>query len=1155
MATESFIFPASFAQQRLWFLDQLHPSQSVYNMAYSVRFEAPIKFTELERSLNEIVRRHESLRTMFTSIDGQPMQVIKTRRDLTLPLVEFTQLLPAEREVQSRRYAEQEAGRPFDLAAGPLLRTTLMRFGEKENVLLVVMHHIVSDAWSMGIFLRELATLYEAFSQNRQSPLPELPVQYADYAAWQRERLQGDALEEQISYWREHLRGAPPVLELAADRPRPAVQTFKGARRYTGLPAGLVDRLRALSRAEGVTLFMTMLAAFDVLLWRYSEQNDVTVGTPIAGRNRSELEGLIGFFANALPLRANLSDNPTFRNFVSRVRETALEAHAHQDAPLDKLVEELRPERRLSHTPLFQVMFSFENTPPALEFPGLNMKWLEVDHGTSRGDLLLFATDKGAELSCMWEYSTDLFDGETIEQMMSSYRTLLESILDQPEKRIGYLEIWTESQREQLLVQSHGDQSEQAAPVCIQQLFEAQAERTPESIAVVSGEQSLTYRALNARANQLAHHLQKLGVGPETPVGVCLERSAELAVALLGVLKAGGAYVPVDPHYPAERLAFMLKDSSVPVLLTQKHLLKTLPALSIEIVCVDDQAQLADEQAGALKRNPSSTVTPENLAYVIYTSGSTGWPKGVQVRHETVIHLFAATRNQLGFREGDIWTVVHSNAFDFSVWEIWGSLLQGGTLVVVPLEVVQSPADFYDLLCAQRVTILNQTPSALRELLRSRAQARTVDRDWSVRLIVCGGDALDQELAAQLSELGIPVWNFYGPTESTVWTTCGLVTQTEVSANLNSIGHPIADLQVYLLDRQLQLVPNGVAAELFIGGAGLARGYLNRPELTAEKFIPNPFSAQPGSRLYRTGDLVRRQRDGKLEFAGRIDTQVKLRGFRVELGEIEAALSQHPYIAQAVVILREDRPGDKTLVAYLVAKDGKTFDAGELRKYLQVSLPDYMVPAAFVTLEAMPLTPNKKVDRRLLPSPDYSTAEQSSGFVAARTPIEEIVADIWARVLGLEKVGVNDNFFALGGHSLLATQVMSRLHDAFQVDLPLRALFEHATVAGLAETIEDAQLREEGLQAPPPLRAVEREGRLPLSFAQQRLWFLDQLEPGSPSTIFRARLGCAVCWTSALCHRHSMKLSGGMKHCARRLSLRMECLFSGLLTLSLGRYR
>ena len=1113
MASKSFIFPASFAQQRLWFLDQMDPSQSVYNMVYAVRFETALDPAVLEKSLNEIVRRHESLRTTFTSIDGQPMQVIEAHRNFTLPVVELSQLPPTEREAQSRQYAEQEAGRTFDLAAGPLLRTTLMRQGERESVLLVVMHHIVSDGWSMGIFLRELATLYEAFAAGRQSPLPEIPIQYADYATWQREWLQGDVLEEQLSYWRLHLGGAPAALELAADRPRPAIQTFKGARRYTELPAGLVDRLRTLSRAEGVTLFMTMLAAFDVLLWRYSGQADVVVGTPMAGRNASELEGLIGFFANTLPLRANLADNPTFRELLGRVREMALEAHAHQDVPFDRLVEELRPERSLGHTPLFQVIFAFENTSQSLEFPGLKMKWLEVDRGTSRCDLSLFATDTGAELSCMWEYSTDLFDSETIEQMMSSYRRLLESILDHREEKIGYLEIWTENERRQVTESSSAPSDSKTAgqtnAVCMHELFEAQATRTPDSIAVVSGAQSLTYRELNTRANQLAHHLQKLGVGPEVPVGVCLERSAELIVALLGVLKAGGAYVPVDPDYPAERAAFMLEDSNVPVLLTQKHLLETLPVLSARIVCVDDQPQLADAHTDDSALNPTSTVTRENLAYVIYTSGSTGRPKGVQVRHETVVHLFAATREQLGFRAGDIWTVVHSSAFDFSVWEIWGSLLQGGTLVVVPLEVVQSPAELYDLLCAQRVTILNQTPSALRELLRARTQLLseppavaggpllTTHRDWSVRLIVCGGDALDRELAAQLSELGIPVWNFYGPTESTVWTTCGLIAQTEVSATLNSIGYPISDLQVYLLDQQLQPVPFGVAAELFIGGAGLARGYLNRPALTAEKFIPDPLSQQPGARLYRTGDLVRRRRNGSLEFAGRLDTQVKLRGFRVELGEIETALSQHPDIAQAVVIVREDRPSDKRLVAYLVAQAGKTLERSELSKYLQVSLPDYMVPSIFVTLEAMPLTANKKVDRRLLPAPDYAAAEQAGSFVAPRTPIEEVVAEIWARVLGLERVGVNDNFFALGGHSLLATQVISRLHDAFQVDLPLRALFERATVAGLAEKIAEAQLREEGLQTP-PLRAVDRTARLPLSFAQQRLWFLDQLEPGSP---------------------------------------------------------
>jgi len=1110
-------------------------------MVYAVRFENSLNFAVLEKSLDEIVRRHESLRTTFTSVDGQPMQVIWPHQDCSLPLVDFSESPTEAREAHSRKFAEQEAGRPFDLAAGPLLRTTLMRLGEQENVLLVVMHHIISDGWSMGIFLKELATLYEALSQNRQSTrpgLPELPVQYADYAAWQREWLQGDVLDEQLSFWRAHLVGAPAALELASDRPRPATQTFRGARRYGELPASLMDRLRSLSRTEGVTLFMTMLAAFDVLLWRYSGQADIVVGTPIAGRSRAELEGLIGYFANTLPLRANLSENPTFRDLLNRVRESSLEAYQHQDVPFDLLVKELQPERSLSHTPLFQVIFAFENTPQSLEFPGLKMKWLDVDRGTSRCDLSLFATDKGAELSCMWEYSTDLFDGETIEQMMSSYRTLLESILDQPERKVGYLEIWSASQRRQLISRSLGkslaslrdSESLQNATtaVCMQQLFEAQAARIPDALALVSGNERLTYQELNSRANLLAHHLQQLGVGPEIPVGVCLERSAALIVALLAVLKAGGAYVPVDPDYPADRLAFMLQDSDVAVLLTQKDLLDTLPALSMRIVCVDDQAQSADENDGELTRNPLtqnpvSNVAPENLAYVIYTSGSTGRPKGVQVRHETVVHLFAATRDQLGFREGDVSTVVHSSAFDFSVWEIWGSLLQGGTLVVVPLEVVQSPGELYDLLCRERVTILNQTPSALRELLQVRERGHPariesqhpariesqhqVDlaRNWNVRLIVCGGDALDQELAAQLSQLGIPVWNFYGPTESTVWTTCGLVAQTEGLAALNSIGHPIADLEVYLLDQQLELAPCGVAAELFIGGAGLARGYLNRPELTAEKFIPHPLTRQAGARLYRTGDLVRRRRDGQLEFAGRIDTQVKLRGFRVELGEIEAALNQHPKITQAVVIIREDRPGDKRLIAYLVAKDGQTLVPSELREHLQVSLPDYMLPSMFAMLEAMPLTPNRKVDRRQLPAPDAAATDRSSAFVAARTPLEEIVADIWARVLGVERISIHDNFFALGGHSLLATQVISRLHDAFHVDLPLRALFERATVAGLAERIEEAQRTEEGLQTPPLLPA-QRSSSLPLSFAQQRLWFLDQLEPGSPFyNISRAR--------------------------------------------------
>jgi amino acid adenylation domain-containing protein len=1104
---DPFLFPASFAQQRLWFLEQFDPGKSIFHLLYAVRFDGRLNLCALEQAVNEVARRHESLRTSFVTIDGQPMQAVARELKLELPVIDLRTRTKEDADAEARRWVQIEGERPFDLAAGPLLRATLIRISAEESMLVIAMHHIISDGWSMGVFLRELATIYEAFCAGQPSPLPELPVQYADYSVWQREWMQGEVLDAQLSYWRQHLADAPRTLEIAADRARPAIQTFAGARHYTELPAGVADRLRAFSRRERVTLFMTLFAAFDVLLWRYSGQDDVVVGTPIAGRTKSELEGLIGLFANTLPLRTSLAGNPPFRELLRRVRETALGAYAHQDIPFDKLVEAMQPERSLSHTPLFQVIFALENTPEALDHEGLALRWLEVDRGTARTDLSLFISDKGRELSAMWEYSSDLFDGEKVSQMMSSYKALLESILDHPEEQIGYLQIWSEAERRQLLPKSHSVEIEHTAALCMHQLFETQAESTPAATAVVFEDRSLSYQELNQKANQLAHRLRALGVRPEVPVGVCMERSAELIVTLLGILKAGGAYVPVDPAYPAERLAFMLEDSSVPVLLTQRRLLATLPPLKAQIVCVDEWAQFSAEST----KNPSNTVTPENLAYVIYTSGSTGRPKGVQIRHETVVHLFAATRDQLGFREGDIWTVVHSFAFDFSVWEIWGSLLQAGRLVVVPLEVVQSPADFYDLLCRERVTILNQTPSALRELLRAREQALAPagllpKPEWNVRLVACGGDALDQELAGELAELEIPVWNFYGPTESTVWTTCGLIEkvaqtsvpesapQTKVDADLNSIGRPIANLEVYLLDPRLQLVPPGVAGEIFIGGDGLARGYLNRPELTAEKFVPGSFG-QPGERLYRTGDLARHRSDGKIEFLGRIDHQVKLRGFRVELGEIETVLSQHPNVAQAVVMIREDRPGDKRLVAYITAEGG-TPSPNEVRKYLQLSLPDYMVPSAFVPLEAMPLSPNNKVDRQALPAPDYEGSGAAPQFAEPLDPVEDLLANIWARVLGLEKIGVHDNFFERGGHSLLATQVMSRIRDAFQVELPVRALFESPTIAELAEKLEAVIQVQQGLQAP-PLVPVARNGKLPLSFAQQRLWFLDQLEPGS----------------------------------------------------------
>ena len=1090
MASKSFIFPASFAQQRLWFLEQLEPGKSVYHLLYAVRFETLLDAGALEQSLNEMIRRHESLRTSFLTKDGKPVQIVATEMRIELPVIDLSGLPESEREREGRCWSEREATQPFDLAAGPLLRARLLRFAENESVLLLCLHHIISDGWSMGVLFRELAAFYESFSANQRTTLPDLAVQYADYAVWQRDWLQGEELDTQVSYWKSQLDGAPVLLELATDRPRPPVQTFVGARRYVELSGSLVQQLRTLSNRESVTLFMTLLAAFDVLLWRHSGQDDVIVGTPIAGRNRSELEGVIGLFANTLPLRVDLSGNPRFRELLVRVRETALDAYAHQDIPFDKLVEELHPERTLSHTPVFQVIFAFENASLKQEFPGLNMKWLEVDRGISRGDLSLFITENQDSLSCMWEYSTDLFDKETIERMIVNYQTLLESIVEQPEQRIAYYQTCSDAELRRMLVEWNSAKSPQLSEQCIQEQFEDQVEQTPDAIALVFDNERLTYREVNERANQMAHYLRKRGIRPETPVGVCLGRSAKMIVALLGILKAGGAYVPLDPGYPAERLAFILADARVPLLLTEKTVTPILEGVTAQVISLDECSEIAEESV----ENPLPEGTPDNLAYVIYTSGSTGLPKGVEVSHRTVVHLFGVTREQLGFVEGDVWTVVHSSAFDFSVWEIWGSLLQGGRLIVVPLEVVQSPPDLYSLLCREQVTVLNQTPAALRQLLLVREQ-QAGNEDWSVRLIVCGGDALDHELAAELVKLRIPVWNFYGPTESTVWTTCTLI-ERGPAGDMTSVGRPIADLNVYLLNNNLQPVPMGVPGELFIGGDGLARGYLNRPELTADRFLPDPFSPQPGKRLYRTGDLARYHRQGKLDILGRIDHQVKLRGFRVELGEIEVAISQHVDVAQAVALVREDQPGEKRLVAYVVAESGRPVTANELRSFLQQSLPDYMVPTVFVMLEALPLSRNKKVDRNQLPAPDYA-AIQPGKFIAAQDPVEELLAAIWAKLLGLEKVARHDNFFELGGHSLLAMQVISRIREVFQVELPPRALFEMPTIAGLAQKLGAVRQAQEKLQFP-RLTPVTRSDRLPLSFAQQRLWFLDQLEPGLP---------------------------------------------------------
>ncbi|MFQ5610897.1 MAG: amino acid adenylation domain-containing protein [Anaerolineae bacterium] len=1072
-APDSFALPASFAQQRLWFLDRMEPGSPAYNIPAALRLAGPLDVTALERSLSELVRRHETLRTTFETGQSGPVQVISPPEPCPLPVID----LRRQPETEARRIATEEARRPFDLRQGPLLRATLLRLGREEHILLLTMHHIVSDEWSMGVLYRELTALYNAFAGGAPSPLPELPVQYADFALWQREWLQGEALEAQLAYWQEQLAGASarlPTLELPTDRPRPPVQTFRGATQSITIPRALQDSLAGVGQEADGTLYMALLAAFEVLLYRYTGQADLVVGTPIANRNRAEIEGLIGFFVNTLVLRADLAGDPSFRELLARVRETALGAYAHQDLPFEKLVEALQPERDLSRNPLFQVMFVYQNVPMQQpELSGLSVTPVEVDHGTAKFDLTLTIFEEAAGLKASFEYNTDLFDADTITRLAGHFQTLLAGIVADPDAPISRLPILTEAERGRLLHEWSRTRIDypRRSDHCLSQRFEAQVARTPEAIALTFEGEHLTYRQLNARANQLAHHLRTLGIGPDALVGVCLERSPEMVVAILGVLKAGGAYVPLDLAYPQERLAFILEDTRTTVLLTDSRLLERLPDQGTlaglepkpHVICLDtDWPAIARESV----ENPPGANGPEDLAYVIYTSGSTGQPKGVLNTHFNVTRLFDATQPWYHFDDRDVWTLFHSYAFDFSVWELWGALLHGGRLVVVPYWISRSAEAFYDLLRSEGVTVLNQTPSAFRQLIQAE-ETLGVAGDLALRLVIFGGEALElNSLKPWFDRHGDQrpqLVNMYGITETTVHVTYRPLTQADLDEAPGSlIGGPIPDLEIYILDEHLQPVPAGVPGELFIGGPGLARGYLNRPHLTRQRFIPHPFSNQPLARLYRSGDRARFLPNGDILFLGRLDHQVKVRGFRIELGEIEARLAQHPALQQALVIARQPDhdPLDTQLVAYLVPASTPPPSTSDLRAFLRRALPDYMLPAAFVCLDRLPLTPNGKIDRRALPAPDRARPALDQAFLAPRSPVELELARIWTEVLGLEQVGVQDNFFELGGHSLLATQVISRMRDAFRVELPLRALFENPSIAQLASTIEQAEVEQ-----------------------------------------------------------------------------------------------
>ncbi|HKH45402.1 MAG TPA: non-ribosomal peptide synthase/polyketide synthase [Thermoanaerobaculia bacterium] len=1058
--------PLSFAQQRLWFLDQLQPGTSLYNLPVVLRVEGPLESAVLERCLGEIVRRHEAVRTVFALQGDAPVQEIRPPAPFVLPGMDLSGLPEPAREAVALALAAEEAGRPFDLARDPMLRCVLLRLAAEDHALALTMHHVASDGWSMGILVREVAALYAAFAQGEPSPLAGLPVQYADFAVWQRSWLHGEILEREIDWWRQQLAGLPPLLELPTDRPRPAVQSFRGATRPVRLSAGLTGRMEALGRREGATLFMVLLAGFQALLAHYSGQDDLAVGTPVAGRNRVEVEGLIGFFVNNLVLRGNLAGDPTFRELLGCVRETELAAQAHQDVPFEKLVEELASERSLAHAPLVQVMFALQNTPGvSLEVRNLRLRAMNPETTAAKFDLTLNLSEHDGGLSGTVEHATDLFDAATIDRLIAGFERLLAAAAAAPDLRVAELPLLSSGERHQVLTEWNDTGGEERWEGPVTSLVERWCRERPDAPAVVDAAgRTLTYGELGERSGRLAGFLGEGGVGPESIVAVLMERSADLLVAQLGVLKAGAAYLSLDPVHPAERLAFMLEETAAPVVLTQESLIDQVPAVPGRIVCLD-----RDKEIALCAPLAALAVEPDHLAYVLYTSGSTGRPKGVQIAHRGLLNLVRWDLGAHGTGPGDHRTQVASLGFDASVWEIWACLASGATLHLPAEEARMDPPRLAAWMAERGVTV-SFLPTPLAEALLASEGLRIP----TLRRLLVGGDRLRLH---PKPGCGFTLINHYGPTEASV------VTSAALDSSL-TLGRPIDGLRIHLLDRCMQPMPPGVAGELWVGGPALARGYLGDPSRTAERFLPDPWRG--GERLYRTGDLCRHRRDGEIEFLGRVDHQVKIRGQRIELGEIEAALAALPGVREAVAVVREDR-----LVAYV------TGDAAvdSLRQALRERLPDSMVPAAFVTLETLPLTPNGKVDRKALPAPEQQSAPEV--YLAPRTPVEEVVANIWAELLGLERVGLDGHFFALGGHSLLAAQVISRLRRALGVELPVRDLFEAPTVEGLAARIEAAR-RTGAEPAVPPLLPAPQRGTLPLSFAQQRLWFIDQLEPGSP---------------------------------------------------------
>ena len=1045
--------PLSFAQARLWFLDQWAPGQEVYNVAFGLRLRGDLDIPAMEGSLDELVARHEVLRTTFLSEGGVPYQVIHPPRQHRLVPRDLGELGEAEREAELLRLADQEARRPFDLAVGPMVRPSLIRMGENDHALLVCLHHIVSDGWSLGILLRELMALYAAFSQGRPSPLEPLEIQYADFAVWQQESLSGDTLDELKEYWAGQLDGMA-TLDLPTDRPRPANPSYAGDTARRVLSAHLQQRLRDLGKSERTSLFNVLLAGFQAVLHRYSGQDDIVVGSGYAGRSRAQLEPLVGFFVNMLVMRTSFSGDPTVRELVGRVREMSLDATTHQDMPFEKLVDELKPERDPSRNPLFQVSVTSQtgtNFKGGFVLPGLEIDLVPMGLGTSRFDLALSLNDTSGGVSCDFEYSTVLFDAARMERMLAHYERLLTAMVDNPDQRVSELAVLTDPELEALASWNLTEVPFPTAATITDQ-FEAQVAERPDAIAVSFEGRELTYRELDARANQLAHRLHRMGVGPEVLVGVCLQRSPEMIVSLLGVLKAGGAYVPLDWRFPVNRLAYLLDDTGAPVVITTSDLAGRLPQGKVPLVTLDRE-DLTREPSTAPERRHG----PSSLAYAIYTSGSTGRPKGVLIEHRSVVQFAQSTRRLFEITPEDRFLQFASFTFDVSVFEIFTSLTSGCRLCLLSQDRLQDLDLLAEMMRSERVTVMDMAPAVMALL--------PGDVSPDLRILFVGGEAFSGDLTNRWNLPGRRFFNGYGPTETTV-TVIAYECEYRPWRETPPIGKAMDNHQAYLVDRYGNAVPVGIPGEISVGGTGVARGYLGAPGLTADRFVPDRFGPH-GARLYRSGDLGRYRADGEIEFLGRIDEQVKIRGLRVELEEVEAVLAGHPGVRQAAVAVWEPQAGDKRLVAYVSAANGD-LSTGELREFLARELPDYMVPSMFVAMDALPLTASGKVNRRALPAPEIGRREDDPGFVAPRSATEELLAkQIFGSVLGLEQVGVQDSFFDLGGNSLQATQVVSRIRETFNADVNLRTLYSASSVESLAKLIQEAQ---DSADADDPLR-------------------------------------------------------------------------------------